>query len=118
MEVMPFHAVPVPSRTTRLFGSWTGRGRSNAWSNRVKIAVFAPRPKASVKMAVSAKPGAFLHCRNVYCTSESKFFIGSFGYKGCQPLGEASIMPYVEPTFHFVFNHFWWQLGDRRCSIP
>src|SRR5437762_1143856 len=47
-----------PTDTIRS-GSATGRGRNNTMLIRLKIAVFAPMPRASVRTATAVKPGFF-----------------------------------------------------------
>src|SRR5439155_25845787 len=40
-------------------GFWTAIGRSNTALTKIKIAVFAPMPSASVSTATAVKPGFF-----------------------------------------------------------
>src|SRR5271155_4954077 len=60
-----------------LAGRWGGR----IWSRRVKMAVFAPMPRARVRMATAVKPGVRARVRRAYFRSrkavsiEAKIFI-------------------------------------------
>lgn len=58
-----------------LWGSCTGRVRRRTASNRWKIAIFAPIPRASVAMAASVNAGAFASVRHAYCRSRTRFSI-------------------------------------------
>src|SRR5437016_3619027 len=44
-------------------GFWTAIGRSNTALTKLKIAVFAPMPRASVSTATAVKPGFFIDWR-------------------------------------------------------
>jgi hypothetical protein len=46
-----------------LSGSLKGNGRSISASITLKIAVFAPMPRASVMTAINVKPGLFHNIR-------------------------------------------------------
>jgi len=59
----------IVSTTTREFGSLTGRALRRTASTSVKIAVFAPMPSASVKMAIAEKLGLRRSTRAAYCRS-------------------------------------------------
>jgi hypothetical protein len=48
---------------TNCSGRSTGNGRTNAVLTRLKIAVFAPMPSASVMTAINVKPGFFNNIR-------------------------------------------------------
>src|SRR5713101_501785 len=54
---------------TSCWGSLTGRRRSKTWSRRVKMAVFAPMPRARVRTATAVKPGVRTSMRKVYFKS-------------------------------------------------
>src|ERR1700756_4119817 len=51
---------------TSCWGSFTGSRRNNTWSRSVKMAVFAPMPRASVRTATAVKPGVRASMRKVY----------------------------------------------------
>ena len=51
--------------STTEFASWTGSGRSKSASARLKIALLAPRPRASERTARSVKPGDFSSVRKL-----------------------------------------------------
>lgn len=51
---------------TRRSGSGKGNGRSNTAFTTLKMAVFAPMPRASVITAMAAKPGRFKSERTAY----------------------------------------------------
>ena len=58
------------SQTRRMFcGSGYGSGLSSTPSTKLKMAVFAPMPSASVSTATAVKPGAFSSERRPYRTS-------------------------------------------------
>src|SRR6266571_4559750 len=52
-------------------GCLNGSGRSRTVSITLKIALFAPMPRARVKMAMAVKPGAFANIRSAYFRSVS-----------------------------------------------
>jgi hypothetical protein len=54
---------------TRRLESWKGRGRNNSAFTTEKMAVFAPIPSASVKIAMAVKPGLFASIRIPYFRS-------------------------------------------------
>src|SRR6266571_6108941 len=54
---------------TSCCGSLTGRSRNKTWSKRVKMAVFAPMPRARVSTATAVKPGVRANMRKVYFRS-------------------------------------------------
>ena len=55
---------PGAESTTRRSGRSTGSARSITWSSRVKIAVLAPLPSASVRITIAAKAGFFQKTRS------------------------------------------------------
>ena len=57
-------------------GALTGSLRSRIWSISVKIAVFAPIPSASDRMATAAKSGLRPSPRNARRTSLKKAMLG------------------------------------------
>ena len=62
-------------------GSGYGSGFRRTPSTKLKMALLAPMPSASVRMATTAKPGAFKRPRMPYRTScTSSFSIGSSRY--------------------------------------
>src|SRR5579864_1296405 len=63
------------SDTTSLGRASPGTGFSNAELIQLKIVVFAPIPRASVRTAIAAKPGLFLITRNPYLQSCNRFDI-------------------------------------------
>jgi hypothetical protein len=69
--------LPIYRNCNSSCGFSTGSIRSSTWLNTVKIAVFAPMPKASVNTAVTVNPGARAICRNAYRTSCMIPFIAS-----------------------------------------
>src|SRR6266849_395659 len=54
---------------TSCWGSLTGSKRNKTWSRSVKMAVFAPMPRARVRTATAVKPGVRASMRKVYLTS-------------------------------------------------
>src|SRR5271154_5565014 len=50
---------------TRRSASFTGRGRKRKTLARLKIAVLAPMPSASVRMAMKVKPGLLRNMRRL-----------------------------------------------------
>src|SRR5437667_8451806 len=54
---------------TSCCGSLTGSSRNKTWSRRVKMAVFAPMPRARVRTATAVKPGVRASMRKVYFKS-------------------------------------------------
>src|SRR5882762_5076331 len=54
---------------TSCWGSLTGRRRNRTWSRSVKMAVFAPMPRARVRTATAVKPGVRASMRKVYLRS-------------------------------------------------
>ncbi|PYV23388.1 MAG: hypothetical protein DMG24_14080 [Acidobacteria bacterium] len=62
-------------RTTNCCGRATGSERSSTASSTVKIAMFAPIPRASVSTATAVKPGFFASTRRPYLKSCSIVFI-------------------------------------------
>src|SRR5437763_12182713 len=60
---------------TSSLGFGNGSGRSNTESITLKIALFAPMPRARVKIAMMVKPGAFNSIRNAYLRSLNINFI-------------------------------------------
>ena len=59
---------------TRCSGSGYGSGLSNTPLTTLKIAVFAPMPRASVKIASNVKPGCFRNIRTPNCRSSQSDF--------------------------------------------
>src|SRR5438552_17211094 len=57
--------------STSCCGSLTGRSLNKTWSRSVKIAVFAPMPRARVRTATAVKPGVRASMRKVYFRSRS-----------------------------------------------
>ena len=55
---------PGACSTTSRSGRSTGSARSITWSSRVKIAVLAPLPRASVRTTIAAKAGFFQKTRS------------------------------------------------------
>jgi len=53
----------VDRTSTTLLGRGIGGRRSNMPFTRLKIAVFAPMPRASVRTATDVKPGFFSNLR-------------------------------------------------------
>ena len=72
---------PGPLRSTRRFGSLTGSRRTRSWSSRLKIAVFAPMPRASVAITTSEKPGLLRRSRNAWRTSWTRRSMAAAVYK-------------------------------------
>src|SRR5271170_8272025 len=58
-------------RRTSSWGFLTGRRRRRIWSRRVKMAVFAPMPRARVRMAITVKPGVRARVRRAYLKSRN-----------------------------------------------
>src|SRR5882724_7837799 len=54
---------------TSCWGSLTGRRRNRTWSRSVKMAVFAPMPRARVRTATAVNPGVRASMRKVYLRS-------------------------------------------------
>src|SRR5436853_7888679 len=52
-----------------------GSGRSRTALTTLKIAVFAPIPSESAKMAMKVKPGCFSNCRNANRRSSSMILL-------------------------------------------
>jgi hypothetical protein len=65
---------PVRSSRTRTScsGFGNGSGRSSTASTTLKMAVFAPMPKASVKTTTAVNPGFFQSIRSPYRTSRRR----------------------------------------------
>ena len=53
-------------------GAWKGSGRSSTVSTMLKIAVAAPAPRPSVRMAMAANEGARRHWRHAQRTSPAR----------------------------------------------
>src|SRR5438046_6281348 len=62
-------------------GVLNGNGRSSTVSITLKIALFAPMPSASVRMAITAKTGALISIRKAYLRSVSMGFYWLAGPK-------------------------------------
>src|SRR5260370_42154346 len=58
---------------TKLSGCSLDSCRNTIWSINVKMAVFAPIPNASDRMAIAANTGLRRRTRSAYRTSASKF---------------------------------------------
>ena len=61
----------VPTVTSSL-GRGTGSGLISSWSARLKMATFAPVPKAIETMAIAVKPGCFAKTRAAWRTSPQR----------------------------------------------
>src|SRR5439155_23747433 len=71
-EVLVIEPVVVErlvTNTSSLSGSRNGSGRSTTARTTLKIAVFAPTPSASVRVATAAKPGFLRRRRSPRRTS-------------------------------------------------
>ena len=53
-------------------GRWNGSGRSSTVSTMLKMAVAAPAPRPSVRMAMAANEGARRHWRHAQRTSPAR----------------------------------------------
>ena len=67
------HVVAALEEHDEASGSFTGSIRSMSWSISVKIAVFAPIPRARESVAMPAKSGFRRSVRNANFTSEVRF---------------------------------------------
>src|ERR1700683_3587233 len=77
--------------------SGNGSGRSRTRSITEKIAVFAPMPSASARMATMAKPGLLISVRNEWRMSAAGFHMNPYTDSGGQAFHPSNLQDIIAP---------------------
>src|SRR6266849_2356945 len=89
---------------TSCWGSLTGNSLSRTALTKLKIAVFAPIPSASVSTATAVNPGFLLSMRRPYRTSSTNSSTRRQPHVSRAPPFRALPRSHLQMALHFLFN--------------